>query len=748
MLYLLLLPLMAAFVVRALPDRWRLPGFIGTLCTVFAGTLAICFHPVSLSLPGICGLGLSFRADGFRGLYAVLCAFMWLVTGLLTPEYFRHDRQLPRYLFFNLVTLAATLGVFYADDLFSTLVCFEVMSLASYVWVIQEEEPQAMRAGQTYLAVAVIGGLTTLMGLFLLWKNLGTLRYDELQAAAAAFEGPRSTISWASWLTLFGFAAKAGLFPIHIWLPKAHPVAPAPASAILSGMLTKTGVLGMAVVALRINHGNADFANALLVLGAVTMFLGAVLGLFSVNLKRTLACSSVSQIGFIVCGLSLTLLLGHHGTIAAYGTVLHMVNHSLCKLCLFLCAGTVFMNLEELDLNKIRGFGKGKPLLHIVFLAGALSIACIPPLGAGFNSKSLLHEGILEYMEVLEEAGSGAWGWYKAFEILFLISGGLTVAYMTKLYICLFREEGPASGKPSGRKYATRLSAAALILSCAALPLLGLFGRELMSPLAARSMSFFGPEEKEIFYFTWENLKGALISIGIGAAVYLVVVRCFLMRRENGKKVYVNRWPAWLDLEEAVYRPVLKWLPILLGKADAFVMGIPDSKAVTRWIPHGIGRITAFVMRLPESAAVLRVIPEGIGRMTEFAMHLPESFAVLRAVPAGIIAVSRFVCEIPERLASLMHRSLFRKAKPKKQVPVGNAFTYRLGCFLNRCTGLLNRTVWRGRPLRQDFEYVLARRRQEAAEEQERIMSSVSYGFLLMLIGIVIVVVVLLAHRT
>ena len=111
MLYLLLLPLMAAFVVRALPDRWRLPGFIGTLCTVFAGTLAICFHPVSLSLPGICGLGLSFHADGFRGLYAVLCAFMWLVTGLLTPEYFRHDRQLPRYLFFNLVTLAATLGV-------------------------------------------------------------------------------------------------------------------------------------------------------------------------------------------------------------------------------------------------------------------------------------------------------------------------------------------------------------------------------------------------------------------------------------------------------------------------------------------------------------------------------------------------------------------------------------------------------------------------------------------------------------
>ena len=161
MLYLLLLPLIAAFAVRYLPDRRKIPVFLGTLCAVFSGTVYLCFQPAEISLPGICGLGLSFHADGFRGLYGALCAFMWLVTGLMTPEYFRHDRQLPRYLFFNLLTLAATLGVFYADDLFTTLVCFEVMSLASYVWVVQEETPDAMRAGQTYLAVAVIGGLTT-----------------------------------------------------------------------------------------------------------------------------------------------------------------------------------------------------------------------------------------------------------------------------------------------------------------------------------------------------------------------------------------------------------------------------------------------------------------------------------------------------------------------------------------------------------------------------------------------------------
>ena len=700
-----------------------LPAFPAFLAAVLAGSVWLCLRPAELSLPGICGMGLSFRTGGFRGMYGVLCAFMWTVTGMLTPEYFRHDQHTGRYLVFNLVTLGATLGVFYADDLFTTLVCFEVMSLASYIWVVQEETPEAMRAGQTYLAVAVIGGLVTLMGLFLLWRHLGTLRYDELREAAAAFTGNRGILTAASWLTMFGFAAKAGLFPVHIWLPKAHPVAPAPASAILSGMLTKTGILGIAVVALRLNQGNEAFGQVLLGLGAVTMFLGAVLGLFSVNLKRTLACSSVSQVGFIVVGIAVTLLLGHHGTTAAYGTVLHMVNHSLCKLCLFLCAGTVFMNLEELDLNRIRGFGRGKPLLHAVFLCGALSIGCIPPLGAGFNSKSLLHEGLLEYLEVLAENGSGAWGAVKALEILFLVSGGLTVAYMTKLYVCLFVEKGPGEGKPAGGRYVSRLSALALILSAAALPVFGIAGRQLMSPLAGMSMDFFGFGEKDFVFFNWENLKGALISIGIGAAVYLTVVRKWMIRREEGGSVYLDRWPAWLDLEERVYRPVLRILPDALAAVDRRIMEFPDSTLVKETIPKGIAGLTGFLA------------------------GLPESFACVRVIPAAVTALCRFLCELPERMTVLAHRLFFRRDKIKKQVPVGNAFTYRLGCFLNRCAGLLNRTVLRSRPLRQDFEYVLAMQQQEATEEQDRVVNSVSYGFLLMLAGIVIVVIVLLWHR-
>lgn len=193
-----------------------------TVTATFVGALAENFHAGSFAWEGFCGLGLHLSADGFRGVYATVAAFMWMATGWFSPEYFTHYRNRNRYYFFNLMTLGATLGVFLSDDLYTTLIFFEIMSLTSYVWVAQEETPGALRAGATYLAVAIIGGLTTLMGLFLLYHQLGTLSFAGMKAAAATLTD-RSGLTVAVWLTLVGFAAKAGLFPLHIWLPKAHP---------------------------------------------------------------------------------------------------------------------------------------------------------------------------------------------------------------------------------------------------------------------------------------------------------------------------------------------------------------------------------------------------------------------------------------------------------------------------------------------------------------------------------------------
>ena len=526
---------------------------------VSAGALFV-MRNVSAELPLLCSLGLRLESDGFRRIYALIIAFMWAMTLLFSPEYNAHHHNRNRYYFFQLLTLGATMGVFFAADLFTAFVFFEIMSFTSFTWVIQEETPGAIRAANTYLTVAVLGGLVALMGIFLLQAKLGTTSLSELYRAAQA-SGETGVLYAAGGCVLFGFGAKAGMFPLHIWLPKAHPVAPAPASALLSGVLTKSGVWGVLALSCNLFRCDPGWGTAVLILGCVTMLLGALLALCSVDLKRTLACSSMSQIGFILVGIGMMGLLGHENALAARGTLLHMVNHSLFKLVLFLCAGVVFMNLHSLDLNEIRGFGRKKRLLQAAFLLGALGIGGVPLLN-GYVSKTLLHESIVE--------GAAHYGaWLRVVEWVFLCSGGLTVAYMTKLYIALFVEKHPKKQAEydAKKKYINPFSAAALCLSALLLPVLGLSADVSMNKLADFGTDFFhsGTLEHAVHYLSLENLKGALISIAIGVAVYLLVVRKLLMKNEN----YVNRLPQKLDLEELLYRPLLlRWLPGLFGWAS------------------------------------------------------------------------------------------------------------------------------------------------------------------------------------
>ena len=507
--------------------------------------------------------GLTFRLDGFRALYGTVAAFMWMMTTIYSQDYLGHYRNRNRYYLFTLLTCGATVGVFLSADLYTTFLFFEIMSFTSYVMVIHDEKPGAMRAGQTYLAVALLGGMVLLGGLFLLEHLTGTLEIADLLPACREV-ADRKALYLAGSMLLFGFAAKAGMYPLHIWLPKAHPVAPAPASALLSGILTKAGVFGVLAVSCNLFLHDTGWGTAILAFGTVTMLLGAVIAVFSIDLKRTLACSSMSQIGFILVGVGMQGLLGEENALAVWGTELHMVNHSLIKLALFMGAGVVYQNLHKLDLNEIRGFGRGKPLLLFVFLMGYLGIIGMP-LWNGYVSKTLLHESIVEYIEHLEAAGHPA-GVFHAVEWIFLVSGGLTAAYMTKLLVALFVEKHPTDQTRmdalNGR-YMRPASVFALGGAAVLLPLLGFFPGVLMNGIATLGQGFLhgsGPEHA-IHYFSWTNLRGALISLGIGAAVYFGVIRTLLLR--DGR--YVNLWPVRLDLEDSVYRPALRGGVFLLA---------------------------------------------------------------------------------------------------------------------------------------------------------------------------------------
>ena len=551
-------------------DYWAM---LVTLLTFGASLLLIGKEEV-FQEAGICGLGLLCAGGGLQVILAVLTGAIWLITTIYSKEYFQQDRNRNRYYLFMLLTEGATMGIFLSADFFTTFIFFEIMSFTSFVMVMHDETKEAMRAAYTYLAVAVLGGLVTLMGLFMLYQKTGTLQMDLLQQFMAQ-QTDKSAFYGIGVLVFFGFAAKAGLFPLHIWLPNAYTLAPAPASALLSCLLTKTGVFGIMMITAKIFFHDAPWGNFMLILGMITMLMGAILALFSVNLKRTLACSSMSQIGFMMVGIAMQGILGEHNALAASGTLLHFINHSMLKLVLFLSAGVVFMNLHELDLNKIKGFGRDKLLLKVVFLMALLGIGGIP-LWNGSVSKTLLHESIVEYIHILEEAGQSVF-YMKTVEYLFLFAGGLTLAYMTKIFVAVFVEKNshPLPVQKQGA-YLNPVNKVILALCALALPVCGMLPHLTQDRISAVGVTFLGAHAPDhaVEYFAWVNLKGAVISLIVGAAVYFLFVRTVLMREnEDGETVYLDRWPAWLNLEEKVYRPLLLGVLPFIGGFFARLAG-------------------------------------------------------------------------------------------------------------------------------------------------------------------------------
>lgn len=501
-------------------------------------------------------LSMNFTQSGFQSVYAVVTAFMWFCAALLSPQYFKGHHNIGRYYFFFLVTLAATMGVFLSADLITTFIFFEIMSFASYMWVIHEQDKEAMGAGKTYLTIAVLGGMVLLMGLFLLYSITGTLVISELYDAVVA-AGSSTKLYVAAFCMLFGFGAKAGLFPMHIWLPKAHPVAPAPASALLSGILTKSGLFGMLIITANIMRDDTTWGYTLLILGAITMVLGAAIAVFSTNLKRTLACSSLSQIGFITVGVSMICLLGEENALASNGTVLYMLNHSIVKLALFLCAGAIYAGAHTLDINKLKGYGRNKPEILVPFLFGACSLAGIPGF-AGYLSKTLVHEAIVEYA-----AHGGAF--ITAIEWLFLFSGGLTASYMLKLFITIFVQK-PTEETPVAHGKTSVLSAVSLALSSVMLLVVGVLPHTLAEKISGVMLPFVNGHESHhaVEYFSFTNLKGVLISLAIGILVYALVICKGLMKTENGRKVHYNPLENKFSLEDNVYVPLLNGIGFVL----------------------------------------------------------------------------------------------------------------------------------------------------------------------------------------
>ncbi|OOG24725.1 NADH/ubiquinone/plastoquinone (complex I) [Thioalkalivibrio denitrificans] len=324
-----MLPLLLAVLV-VLPGAERARSLVPW--AVLPGFLAVVWLPEGAQAvyPWLM-LGLELQLDATGRAFLLLTALLWGGAGLYALEYLRGDAHASRFHLFFLLAMSGNLGLVLAADAVGFYVFFALMSLASYGLVIHAGGAEVRRAGRIYLILAVLGEVALFAGLAMQVAAAGGLHFTQLAGA------PLSPLSAA--LLVIGFGIKAGLVPLHVWLPLAHPAAPTPASAVLSGVMIKAGLLGWLRLLQLDGPGWPELGTLLLVLGIAGALLAAAAGVLQRRPKTILAYSSISQMGLMVSGVGLALLLPDHAEVLLAGVLVYALHHGLAKGALFLGVG-------------------------------------------------------------------------------------------------------------------------------------------------------------------------------------------------------------------------------------------------------------------------------------------------------------------------------------------------------------------------------------------------------------------------
>ncbi|TMH84998.1 MAG: hydrogenase-4 subunit B [Betaproteobacteria bacterium] len=351
------------------------------------------------------------------------------------------------------VFLASMAFVLLADDAYLFMVAWETMALSSYFLVITDHHlPAIRRAGFLYLLIAHLGAIAILLCFGVLHGGRGDYTFDALRAAQLQPE-------WASvafLLAFFGFGAKAGMIPLHAWLPEAHPAAPSPVSALMSGIMIKTAIYGMVRVIFDLIGGMSgsvrwEWGMVVLVVGAGTTLFGVLYALVQHDLKRLLAYHSVENIGIILLGLGMAMVFigfGHPaaGVLGLIAALYHTLNHAVFKGLLFLGAGSILHSTGMRNLNDMGGLIRGMPKTAFYFLIGALAISALPPLN-GFVSEWLTFQAALQ-ATVLQHGVVRSL--LPLFAATLALAGALTAMCFVKVYGIAFlgRPREPAHRSP------------------------------------------------------------------------------------------------------------------------------------------------------------------------------------------------------------------------------------------------------------------------------------------------------------
>jgi len=385
------LPLVGKVSRRVVPDLLANATLLALFVTAaVAGRSLLADGPVLQQLSWL-GEAVNIRLalDGFSLFMLLAVSLVGLAATLFSIDYMEHYGAKANYYALFLVMVAGMNGLVLATDLFSVYLFLEVAAVASYALVAFGLGHDELEAAFKYLMLSVVASAFILAAIAVLFGMTGSLDFTAVAQALRGLDAG-AVVGIASAFFLLGFGLKAALIPFHAWLPDAHPSAPAPISAVLSGLLIKvSGVYALTRVFLNVFGLTPALSTVLMTLGAVSMVAAALLALGQKDMKRMLAYSSISQVGYIVLGIGIGTPLG------IAGGLFHLFNHALAKGLLFLTSGSVQQATGTRNLDEMGGLAKRMPVTAATNLVGALSIAGVPPLN-GFWSKLIIIVALIQ----------------------------------------------------------------------------------------------------------------------------------------------------------------------------------------------------------------------------------------------------------------------------------------------------------------------------------------------------------------
>ena len=526
-------------------------GALGGVLLAAAGLAGLAAPPAELVLPlGLPELPMHLRLDSLSAFFLLLLGSAVAGISVFAAGYFRAgEGTSPGLLCLQYhVFLASMTLVLLANDAYAFMVSWESMALASYFLVTtQHRIPEIRAAGFLYLLLAHVGAIAILLCFGVLQGGSWQFTFEAMRAA----ELPAARASLAFGLAVLGFGAKAGLVPLHVWLPEAHPAAPSPVSALMSGVMLKTAVYGVLRVSFDLLPAPLWWWGAvLLALGLFSALYGVVFAAVQTDMKRLLACSSIENLGIVFAGIGLALLfhaegMGAPAALALAAALYHCLNHAMFKSLLFLATGSVLHATGERNLGRLGGLIRRMPWVAWLALIGTLAIAGLPPLN-GFVSEWLMLQALLltpevprPFMNMLIPLGAS----------VLALTAALAAYVMVKFYGVVFlgqmREPALARAHDCGRL--ERLGLLWLAAACILLGLLpalvigvldgistALLGASLARPDSAGWWVLVPLSAERASYSPLVFLLGIALLLGIG-----VIVATRIYRRTE------RRAPAW-----------------------------------------------------------------------------------------------------------------------------------------------------------------------------------------------------------